>query len=200
MMYNDNPILPSDVLVALQSAYKKQSNDTQQKTSELLGSFFVHSQKVGLGIMNQRCLPDDLTRALADLKSAMVNVTQNVSELYKVSSKTMNVEMCKDNVFGICKNTSKCISHSRLSHWQRGKQESCALQLYQSTLHSALRHTLCARKKRHCHQAISLIYFYVHQLSLFNLVANLGNVIIQVTIGEQYDCALFRKVGNKSLQ
>ena len=110
MMYNDNPILPSDVLVALQSAYKKQSNDTQQKTSELLGSFFVHSQKVGLGIMNQRCLPDDLTRALADLKNAMVNVTQNVSELYKVPSKKMNVEMYKDNVFGICKNTSKCIS------------------------------------------------------------------------------------------
>ena len=60
MMYNDNPILPSDVLVALQSAYKKQSNDTQQKTSELLGSFFVHSQKVGLGIMNQRCLTLDM--------------------------------------------------------------------------------------------------------------------------------------------
>ena len=110
MIYNDNPILPSDVLVALQNAYRKQSNDTQQKTNELLGSFFVLSQKVCLGIVSQKCLPDDLANALIDVKKAMTSVTENLSELFGISCKKTNADMCVENVFGICKNVSQCIT------------------------------------------------------------------------------------------
>ena len=109
-MYNDHGIMPSEIMQALNLAYKQNEQNSRQKTKAKVESFFTTLNRAKLEFMSLEDMPLDVRVVIDKVVTTLKDWQYNLTCLFDTKIENQKTFDIRANLFSAMSLLSECIS------------------------------------------------------------------------------------------